>query len=54
MHNEPSDIEKARELVAQYLTDATVALGEKIDYRRFEIIKASEGQGLSSYIHMNG
>lgn len=54
LHNEPSDIEQARELVAQYLTDATVALGEKIDYRRYEIIKASEGQGLSSYIHMNG
>ena len=54
LDNEPADIDAARSLVAQHLTDATVALGEKIDYRRFEIIKAAEGQGLSHYIHMNG
>lgn len=54
LHHEPADINAARLLVASFLTDATVALGEKIDYRRFEIIKAAKGQGLSAYIHMNG
>ncbi|NCA96798.1 MAG: elongation factor Ts [Bacteroidia bacterium] len=54
LHNEPADIDAARNLVASLLTDASVALGEKLDYRRFEIVKADKGQGLSSYIHMNG
>jgi len=51
---EPSDIEKAREINAQLITNATMALGEKIDYRRFELIKAVGDQGFGSYIHMNG
>lgn len=54
LHEEPSDLDAAKALVAQHLTDATVALGEKIDYRRFAILKAADGQGLGSYIHMNG
>ena len=54
LHNEPANLDDAKALVAQHLTDATVALGEKIDYRRFEFIKAEGEQGLSSYIHMNG
>ncbi|MFA5421854.1 MAG: translation elongation factor Ts [Bacilli bacterium] len=54
LHNEPADLEKALLVVDNLLTDTRVALGEKIDYRRFEIVKASRGQGLSSYIHMQG
>ncbi|MFA5481484.1 MAG: translation elongation factor Ts, partial [Bacilli bacterium] len=54
LDHEPADIESARQLSAQLITDATVGLGEKIDYRRFEIIKAKGEEGLSSYIHMNG
>lgn len=54
LKNEPADLEAAKVLVASYLNDASVALSEKLDYRRFEIVKAAAGQGLSSYIHMNG
>lgn len=54
LHNEPKDLDEAKALVDGFLTDATVALGEKIDFRRFEIVSSKEGEGLSTYIHMNG
>ena len=49
-----ASIEEAKEGVAQLFTDATVAMGEKLDYRRFELLEKSEGQGFGSYIHMGG
>ena len=39
LHNGSQSLEEAKQLVAGLLTDATVALGEKIDFRRFEIVK---------------
>ena len=47
-------IEEAKVGVAQLFTDATVAMGEKLDYRRFELVEKSQGQGFGSYIHMGG
>ena len=47
-------IEEAKTGVAQLFTDATVAMGEKLDYRRFELVEKSAGQGFGSYIHMGG
>ena len=49
-----STIEEAKTGVAQLYTDATVAMGEKLDYRRFEIVSKSAGQGFGSYVHMGG
>ena len=49
-----ASIEEAKTGVAQLFTDATVAMGEKLDYRRFEIVAKSGGQGFGSYIHMGG
>ena len=49
-----ASIEEAKTGVAQLFTDATVAMGEKLDYRRFEIVAKSGEQGFGSYIHMGG
>lgn len=44
----------AREATTSLFTDATVSMGEKLDYRRFEILKKNAGQCFGSYIHMGG
>jgi len=49
-----ASIEEAKTGVASLFTDATVAMGEKLDYRRFEIVAKSGAQGFGSYIHMGG
>ena len=49
-----ASIEEAKTGVAQLFTDATVAMGEKLDYRRFELVEKSQGQGFGSYVHMGG
>ena len=49
-----ASVEEAKTGVAQLFTDATVAMGEKLDYRRFELVEKSAGQGFGSYIHMGG
>ena len=49
-----ASIEEAKVGVAQLFTDATVAMGEKLDYRRFEVVSKAAGQGFGSYIHMGG
>ena len=47
-------VEEAKVGVAQLFTDATVAMGEKLDYRRFEVVSKSAEQGFGSYVHMGG
>ena len=47
-------IEEAKTGCAQLYTDATVSMGEKLDYRRFEIVAKAAGNGFGSYIHMGG
>jgi elongation factor Ts len=54
MEKEPATVEEARELTAHLFADATVAMGEKFDLRRFEIVKLEEGQSFGVYSHMNG
>lgn len=49
-----SSIEEAKTGTAQLYTDATVSMGEKLDYRRFEIVSKEAGNGFGSYIHMGG
>lgn len=47
-------IEEAKEVTKSLFTDATVSMGEKLDYRRFDIVKKGTAQGFGSYIHMGG
>lgn len=47
-------IEEAKTGTSQFFTDATVQMGEKLDYRRFEIVSKAAGNGFGSYIHMGG
>ncbi len=54
MKNEPATVEEAKALTESLFTDATVAMGEKFDLRRFELLKKEEGQSVASYIHMGG
>ena len=46
--------EAANEAVAPLFTDATVKLGEKLTFRRFEKVQVAEGQSLTGYIHGKG
>lgn len=47
-------IEEAKEATKALFTDATVSMGEKLDYRRFDVVTKSAGQSFGSYIHMGG
>lgn len=52
--NNVKDIDAAKEATKSLFTDATVSMGEKLDYRRFEVVTKAAGQGFGSYIHMGG
>ena len=54
MKEEPACINCAREATKQLFTDATVSMGEKLDYRRFELVNKNADQGFGAYIHMGG
>lgn len=49
-----ADIEAAKEATKSLFTDATVSMGEKLDYRRFNIVNKTSTQGFGAYIHMGG
>ncbi len=52
--SKPETIEKAKELTNTLFADATVSMGEKLDYRRFKIMKKSDDQGFGNYEHAGG
>ncbi len=54
MEKEPATVEEAKALTQDLFANATVAMGEKFDLRRFEIVKIEEGQSFGSYIHQGG
>jgi elongation factor Ts len=54
LKEEPKDLDAAKALSQSLFADATVAMGEKFDLRRFVIVKPAAGQGVASYIHMGG
>lgn len=54
MDNEPKDIEEARAATQKDFGDAGIAVGEKLELRRFQIVHKGEGHCLGSYIHMGG
>ncbi len=54
LKEQPKCINCAKELTKEIFTDAAVKIGEKIDFRRFEILHKAEGQSFGYYIHMGG
>ena len=49
-----ASLEEAKEATKALFTDATVSMGEKLDYRRFEVVEKKAGEEFGSYIHMGG
>ena len=47
-------LEEAKAATTPLFTDATVSMGEKLDYRRFDVVSKSGSQEFGSYIHMGG
>lgn len=54
MSKKPANIDEAREICLKHFSDATMALGEKLDYRRFEILTKKDDECFGSYLHMGG
>jgi elongation factor Ts len=54
LKEEPKDLEAAKALTQSLFADATVAMGEKFDLRRFVIVKPTAAEGVATYIHMGG
>lgn len=54
LSNGSKDLETAKEVTKPLFTDATVSMGEKLDYRRFDVVAKSGSQCFGSYIHMGG
>jgi len=50
----PKNVEEANKLLEARFADATVAMGEKLSLRRFEIITKNDSEQFASYIHMGG
>ena len=47
-------IEDRKDAVKDLFNDATIKLGEKLDFRRYELIDVEPGRGVGTYIHMKG
>ncbi len=54
LEKKPASLEEARELTAPFFADATIAMGEKMELRRYVLISLGEGEAFASYIHMGG
>ena len=52
--SKPANIEAATALTQDIFTNATIKIGEKLDFRRFELVTKSDDQTFGSYIHMGG
>ena len=50
----PATLDDAKKLTATLFTDATVAMGEKFDFRRFVIVSKKAAESFATYIHMAG
>ena len=54
MQNDCADLDAAVAGTTGLFNDAALALGEKLGFRRYDVIAAEGEQGLGSYIHMGG
>lgn len=49
------NIEAAKEATKEMFAEATIKIGEKLDFRRFDIVnKVNAENGMGSYLHMGG
>ena len=54
LEKKPACINCAKELTQELFTNATVKIGEKLDFRRFEIVTKQDNQTFGAYMHMGG
>ena len=54
LEKKPACINCAKELTKEIFTNATVKIGEKLDFRRFEIVSKTDAQSFGAYVHMGG
>ncbi len=60
LKNKPSTLEEAMAATAdgktleELVTDATATIGEKITFRRFEVVEKTDADAFGAYIHMGG
>jgi len=54
LQKQPATLDEAKKLTEKDFQDAGLAVGEKLDLRRFAIIEKKSEQGFASYIHMGG
>ena len=54
LKNKPATLDEAKALVEGDINDCALAVGEKLDFRRFKLLQLAEGQAYGSYIHMAG
>jgi len=55
LKNDCKTIDEAKALTKELFTESTLKIGEKLDFRRFEIVeKKDPSNGIGSYIHMGG
>ena len=60
LENKPSTLEEAMaattdgKTLEELVTDATATIGEKITFRRFEVVEKTDADAFGAYIHMGG
>ena len=54
LEKKPACINCAKELTNELFTNATVKIGEKLDFRRFEVVTKTDAQSFGAYVHMGG
>lgn len=54
LDKKPACINCAKELTNELFTNATVKIGEKLDFRRFEVVTKEDNQSFGAYVHMGG
>jgi len=54
LHSGVKTQEEAAALIQEIMVEATVKIGEKISFRRFQTIEFSADEGVGAYIHMGG
>lgn len=47
-------IECCKKAIEPLFNDAVIKLGEKLDFRRYQLVNIEEGKGVGTYIHMGG
>jgi len=54
LEKQPQTLDEAKKLTEQEFQDTALAVGEKLDFRRFALVEKKPEQGYGSYIHMGG